>query len=246
MSIACFPKEGVDLAVLGEIMRGGLEVLTKNGIVLVGGHSVYNHQIIFGYNVIGTIDPQKVVVNSSARVGDTVILTKPIGTGVISTGIKLAKVDPDVAATSVETMLTPSKDAAAAISEFDVGRATEVTGFGLLGHAWELARASKVTIEIKSARVPLLPGALELAEAGLLTSDDATNREYVGDNVEIGTHVSKELKSLLYDPQTAGGLLISVAHEHADTLLARLRDTYRSAAIIGRVRERGPRPLVVS
>ncbi len=246
MAITCFPKKGVDFAILGEIMRGGLDVLTRNGVVLLGGHSVDNQQIMFGYSVTGVVDPRKVAANSGARVGDAVILTKPIGTGVISTGIKFAKADPGVAATSVETMLTPGRDAAAAMCDFDVRGATDITGFGLLGHAWELARASKVTVEIDSARVPLLPGALELAGAGLLTSGDKTNREYVGDDVEIGTHVSKELRSLLYDPQTAGGLLISVAHDRADALLARLRETYHSAAIIGQVRERGPHSLIVS
>lgn len=245
MAITCFPKKGVDFAILGEIMRGGLDILTKNGVVLLGGHSVDNQQIMFGYSVTGVIDPRKVAANSGARVGDAVILTKPIGTGVISTGIKFAKADPGVAATSVETMLTPGKDAAAAMCEFDVRGATDITGFGLLGHAWELARASKVTIEIDSAHVPLLPGALELAGAGLLTSGDKTNREYVGDDVEIGVQVSKELRSLLYDPQTAGGLLISVAHDRSDALLARLRETYYSAAIIGQVRERGPHSLII-
>lgn len=245
MAITCFPKKGVDFAILGEIMRGGLDILTKNGVVLLGGHSVDNQQIMFGYSVTGVIDPRKVAANSGARVGDAVILTKPIGTGVISTGIKFAKADPGVAATSVETMLTPGKDAAVAMCEFDVRGATDITGFGLLGHAWELARASKVTIEIDSAHVPLLPGALELAGAGLLTSGDKTNREYVGDDVEIGVQVSKELRSLLYDPQTAGGLLISVAHDRSDALLARLRETYYSAAIIGQVRERGPHSLII-
>lgn len=245
MAITCFPKKGLDFAILREIMSGGLDVLTKNGVALLGGHSVDNQQIMFGYSVTGVIDPRKVAANSGARVGDVVILTKPIGTGVISTGIKFAKADPGIASTSVETMLTSGKDAAAAMCEFDVRGATDVTGFGLLGHAWELARASKVTIEIDSARVPLLPGASELASAGLLTSGDKTNREYVGDDVEIGTHVSKELRSLLYDPQTAGGLLISIAHDQSDALLARLRETYYSAAIIGQVRERGPHCLIV-
>jgi selenide,water dikinase len=246
MAITCFPKEGVDLAILGEIMRGGLDVLTRNGVALLGGHSVDSQQIMFGYSVTGVIDPRKVAANSGARVGDSVILTKPIGTGVISTAIKFAKADPAVAATSIETMLTSGREAAAAMCDFDVRGATDVTGFGLLGHAWELARASKVTIEIDSARVPLLPGALELVEAGLLTSGDKTNREYVGDDVEIGEHVGKELRSLLYDPQTAGGLLISIARDRADALLSRLRETYHHAAIIGRVVERDRRSLAVS
>jgi selenide,water dikinase len=246
LAITFFPNEGVDFSILGEIMRGGLDVMSKNGVAVIGGHSIANQQMMFGYAVTGVIDPSKVAANSGAHVGDSIILTKPIGTGVISTGVKFAKVDQTVAATSVETMLTSGKDAAAAMCEFKVMGATDVTGFGLLGHAWELARASSVTLEIDSSRVPLLPGALELAGAGMLTSGDRTDREYVGEDIAIATYVSKELRSLLYDPQTAGGMLISINSNRADDLLERLRQTYHHASNIGRVVERGSCSLVVS
>ncbi len=245
MAITCFPKKGVDFAILGEIMRGGLEVLIQNAVVLLGGHSVDNEQIMFGYSVTGVIDPNKVATNTGARAGDVVILTKPIGTGVISTGIKFAKAPPEVVSASIATMLTPGRDAAAAMREFGVNGATDVTGFSLLGHAWELARVSKVTIEIDSSQVPILPGALELAGAGLLTSGDRTNREYVGDDIEIAAAVSKDMSSLLYDPQTAGGILIAAPDERAGALLERLRESYGQAAIIGRVVDHGPHSLVV-
>ena len=163
MAITCFPKKGLDFAILTEIMRGGLSVLTENKVALVGGHSVDNEQIMFGYSVTGVIDPNHVATNAGARPGDVIILTKPIGTGVISTGIKLAKAPASVVEESIATMLTPGKFAAEAIGKFDVKGATDVTGFSLLGHAWEVARASNVTIEIDSARVPLINGALELA-----------------------------------------------------------------------------------
>src|SRR5438128_4439660 len=127
MAITCFPKKGVDFSILGEIMRGGLSTLTQNQVALVGGHSVDNEQIMFGYSVTGVIDPNKVATNAGARPGDAIILTKPIGTGVISTGIKFAKCPPEVAAASVETMLTPGKDAAEAMREFEVKGATDVT-----------------------------------------------------------------------------------------------------------------------
>ena len=246
MAITCFPKTGVDFSILAEIMRGGLEILTQNGVALLGGHSVDNQQIMFGYSVTGVIDPNKVATNAGARPGDVIILTKPIGTGVISTGIKFARTPPDVAAVSLETMLTSGKAAAEAMREFGVKGATDVTGFALLGHAWELARASRVTIQIDSSRVPLLPGALDLARAGLLTSGDKTNREYVGKDIEIAEHVSKEMGELLYDPQTAGGLLIAIPAEHADALLARLRETYPHAENVGRVLERSPISLIVT
>ena len=143
-------------------------------------------------------------------------------------------------------MLTSGKAAAEAMREFGVKGATDVTGFALLGHSWELARASRVTIEIDSSRVPILPGALDLASAGLLTSGDKTNREYVGEDIEIAGSVSKEIGNLLYDPQTAGGLLIAIPSERADVLLARLRETYPRAEKIGRVLEAGPHLLIVT
>ena len=245
LAITCFPKKGVDFSILAEIMRGGLEILTQNGVVLLGGHSVDNQQIMFGYSVTGVIDPNKVATNAGARPGDVLILTKPIGTGVISTGIKFAKTPPEVVAASVETMLTSGKTAAEMMREFGVKGATDVTGFALLGHAWELACASRVTIEIDSSSVPLLPGALKLAAAGLLTSGDKTNREYVGQDIHIAESVSQEMGNLLYDPQTAGGLLISIPEQRADALLTRLRETYPHAAGVGRVLERSTHSLIV-
>jgi selenide, water dikinase len=245
MAITCFPKKGVDYDILAEIMRGGLEVLTENNVTLLGGHSVDNQQIMFGYSVTGLINPNEVAKNSGAREGDIVILTKPIGTGIISTGIKFAKAPPEVAAASLSTMLTSGKAAAEAMRELGIKGATDVTGFGLLGHAWELAKASKVTIEIDSIDVPILKGAVELATAGLLTSGDKTNREYVGEDVDIASHVGKEVRSLLYDPQTAGGILIAVHADRAEALLEQLKHAYPQAAIIGRVLEPGPRSLVV-
>lgn len=245
LAITCFPKKGVDPAILGEIMRGGLETLNKYGVTLIGGHSVDNQQIMFGYSVTGVIDPNKIATNSGARVGDLVILTKPIGTGVISTGIKLGKTTAEIAAASVATMLTPGRYAAEAMREFGVKAATDVTGFSLLGHAWEMACASKVTILIDPGKVPLLDGALELAAAGMLTSGDKTNRAYIGGDIEIASFVDENLIKLLYDPQTAGGMLIAISPERADKLLTRLQENYPTAQVIGRVGERGEHSLRV-
>ncbi len=246
MAITCFPKKGVDPAILGEIMRGGLETLNKYGVTLIGGHSVDNEQIMFGYSVTGIIDPNKIATNSGARPGDVIILTKPIGTGVISTGIKKGQANDSVVAGSVETMLTPGKHAAEAMREFDVKGATDVTGFSLLGHSWEMACASKVTIEIDAASVPLLDGALELAAAGMLTSADKTNREYVGADIEIDGSVDETLVKLLFDPQTAGGMLIAIAKDRAGALLATLNENYPKAQIIGRVSTQGPHSMLVN
>ena len=245
MAITCFPKKGVDPAILSEIMRGGLETINKYGVTLIGGHSVDNEQIMFGYSVTGVIDPNKVATNSGARPGDVIILTKPIGTGVISTGIKKARVSDSVVAGSVETMLTPGKYAAEAMREFGVKAATDVTGFALMGHTWELACASKVTIEIDCAAVPLLDGALELASQGMLTSGDKTNREYVGGDVQIDSSVDENLVKLFFDPQTAGGMLIAISEDKADALLTTLRKNYPHARIIGRVHPPGSSSILV-
>ena len=245
LAITCFPKKGVDPAILGEIMRGGMETLNKYGVTLIGGHSVDNQQIMFGYSVTGVIDPGKIATNAGARPGDVIILTKSIGTGVISTGIKFEKTTPELAAASVATMLTPGRYAAEAMREFGVKGATDVTGFALLGHAWELACASNVTIEIEPGAVPVLDGALELAAAGMLTSADKTNRDYIGKDIEIDESVDKDLVKLLFDPQTAGGMLISVSPDRAADLLARLRENYPQAEKIGRVLVRRESSIVV-
>jgi selenide,water dikinase len=245
LAVTCFPKKGVDFSILAEIMRGGLSVLKENGVALLGGHSVDNQQIMFGYAVTGTIDPRRVVANRGARPGDALLLTKAVGTGVVSTGIKFGKASEEVMKASLETMLLAGREAARLMVEAGAHAATDVTGFALMGHAWELARASGVTLEIDSASVPLIPGASGLAAAGCLTSGDKSNRRYVGEDVSIAEDVSRELNSLLFDPQTAGGLLISLPDAEADSLLSRLRETYPDARRIGRVRERGPKLIVV-
>jgi selenide,water dikinase len=243
LAITCFPKKGVDPAILGEIMRGGQETLNQYGVTLIGGHSVDNQQIMFGYAVTGIIDPTKIATNAGAQVGDVIILTKPIGTGVISTGIKLGKASEAVAANSVATMLTPGKYAAEAMREFGVKAATDVTGFSLLGHAWEMAKASKVTIEIDAAAVPLLDGSLELATAGMLTSGDKTNRAYVGEDIEIVAAIDQDLLKLLFDPQTAGGMLISISEAKSAAILNQLRKNYSGASVIARVTPAGAHSL---
>ncbi len=245
MAITAFPKKGVDFEILAEIMRGGLSILTENGVTLVGGHSVQSNEIMFGYSVTGLIHPDEVAANAGAKPGDVLILTKPIGTGVISTGIKFGKATKEMAEASVKVMLTAGRKAAEAMREFGVRGATDITGFGLMGHAWEVAKGSGVTIELNARQIPLIDGAYEMARRKMLTQGDKTNREYVGDDFLLDTDITKEMASLLFDPQTAGGMLISIASDKADALLARLRETYSDAAIIGRVTEKGARSLVV-
>lgn len=237
MAITCFPKKGVPFEILGEIMRGGLSILTENGVTLIGGHSVQSEEIMFGYSVTGIIHPAQVATNNGAKPGDVLLLTKALGTGIISTGIKFKKAAPEIAQHSVATMLTAGRQAGEAMREFGVRGATDITGFGLLGHAWEVAKASRVTFELNPNQIPILPGVLDLASRKMLTQGDKTNREYVGTGVQLSNSISKEMASVLFDPQTAGGMLIAVAADKADALLARLRETYADAARIGRVTE---------
>ena len=236
LAITCFPKKGVPFEILGEIMRGGLSILNEHGVTLIGGHSVQSEEIMFGYSVTGLVHPDQVATNTGAKVGDVLILTKALGTGIISTGIKFKKASAEVMARSIATMLTAGNMAAEAMREFGVRGATDITGFGLLGHAWEIAKGSRVTFEIEAAALPILPGALELAARKMLTQGDKTNRDYVGNGVAFETDVTQAVASVMFDPQTAGGMLIAIAEDQAEAMLARLRENYSDAVIIGRVK----------
>jgi len=234
LSILAWPAKG-DLDDLAQVLKGGAEKIHEAGCSLIGGHSIADNEIKFGYAVTGTIHPDRIKTNAGARPGDAVVLTKRIGTGVISTALKrgIAK-ESDVEA-SIESMLTLNRWACEAMLEFDVHGCTDVTGFGLIGHAREMALASGVTIEIEASAVRFLPGAVEYARQGAIPGGLRNNREFASSCVE---GVS-EFEDLLYDPQTSGGLLISLAEAHAVELLRAFPAAYRA----GRVVEGGKKPL---
>jgi selenide,water dikinase len=234
LSIVCYPQKG-DWDVLGEILAGGQSAMNAEGVVVIGGHSVDDQEMKFGYAVTGVVHPNKVITNAGARPGDILVLSKAIGTGAINTAVK-AGTAPTVAVTAaIEAMTTSARSASKAMQETGANACTDVTGFGLLGHAFEMAKASNVTITIESSRVPLLPDVLELIKQGMLTRGDKNNRLYVGETVKFADHVSSEMQSALFDPQTAGGLLISIPERSADEFLRRMPD----AITIGRVLEKG-------
>ena len=230
LSVVCYPQKG-DWEVLGEIILGGQKALNEENVVILGGHSVDDQEIKFGYAVTGTIDPKKIVKNSGARAGDVLILTKPIGTGVISTGIKFEKVSEKTKEAALKTMTTSAREASKIMQEIGANGCTDITGFGLLGHSYEMAKASNVTLKIESGKVPLLPEVLDLIEKKMLTRGDKNNRAYVGDTVKFKNEISKEIQSALFDPQTAGGLLISLKADEAEHFISKVAD----AKIIGRV-----------
>jgi selenide, water dikinase len=230
LSVVCYPRDE-DLGVLGEIMRGGMDAMHEEGVVVLGGHSVDDKEMKFGYAVTGTIHPDRIVTNAGAKPGDVLILTKPIGTGVISTGVKFGKANEESTTAALNTMKTSARHASKVMQEIGVNSCTDVTGFGLMGHSYEMAKASAVTLHISTASVPLLPGVIELIRQKMVTRGDRNNRVYVGDTVRIAESVSREMQSAIFDPQTAGGLLISLEEEKAQRFLPEVPD----AKIIGRV-----------
>jgi selenide,water dikinase len=224
LSILAWPAKG-DLEDLAQILKGGAEKIHEGGCTLIGGHSIADSEVKFGYAVTGTIHPDRIKTNAGARVGDALVLTKRLGTGVISTALKrgIAK-DSDVEA-SIESMLTLNRRACQAMLAFDVHGCTDVTGFGLIGHAREMALASKVTFEIDPGAIRFLPGAVDYARQGALPGGLNNNREFAASCVEGRS----EFDDLLYDPQTSGGLLISLPDADAAALELALPEASRAA-----------------
>jgi selenide,water dikinase len=232
LSMVCFPQKG-DFEILGKILEGGQAAMNAESVVVIGGHSVDDAEMKFGYAVTGIVHPEKVVTNAGSQPGDVLILTKPIGTGAINTAIKRAKASVEAIDAVTKAMTTSAAEASKAMVDLQASACTDITGFGLLGHAFEMAKASKVTLAVESGTVPLLPDVLELIEAGMLTRGDKNNRVYVGETVQFADNVSGTMQSALFDPQTAGGLLISLKKERAAEFVSRIP----AARVIGSVRE---------
>jgi selenide,water dikinase len=234
LSIVCYPQKG-DWDVLGSILAGGQAAMNAEGVVILGGHSVDDQEMKFGYSVTGVIDPTKVITNSGAQPGDVLVLTKAIGTGAINTAVKNGVADPETEKAAVETMSRSAAEASKAMVRLGANACTDITGFGLLGHAYEMAKGSGKTLNIDAKGVPLLPDVLELIRNGMLTRGDKNNRAYVGETVRISPDVSPEMQSALFDPQTAGGLLISMPEMSASEFLREID----CSAVVGSVSERG-------
>lgn len=234
LSILAYPGKG-DLDDLSDILRGGAEKMREAECALLGGHSVNDDEIKFGYSVTGTIHPGRIKANAGARAGDALVFTKRLGTGVISTALKRGIAEPAHVEAAVASMLMLNRAACDAMLQFDVHGCTDVTGFGLIGHAREMAVASSVTIEIDSRSVPFLPGALDYARAGAIPGGGKNNREFASCAVEG----ESEFDDLFYDPQTSGGLLISLPEPDA----VALERTLPGACVIGRVTASGQKPV---
>jgi selenide,water dikinase len=238
VSVLAYPATG-DLDALTAILSGGADKMQEAGCAVLGGHSVNDNEPKFGYAVSGLIHPDRIKTNCAARPGDALLFTKRIGTGVISTALKRGIADPEHVAAAIESMTTLNRAAAEAMLDFDVHACTDVTGFGLIGHAREMALGSNVTLAIYVDAIRFLPGAEQYTRLGAVPGGQKNNYDFASCVVEKHCDIAPEIESLLYDPQTAGGLLISLSEADAPKLLARLPAAYR----IGRVYERGAKPI---
>ncbi len=233
MNIVCFPSRDMDIEVLREILRGGIDKLREAGAVLVGGHSVDDTELKYGLAVTGTVHPGKVLTKAGARPGDALILTKPIGTGIINTAVKGGLADEEAAGAAARSMAALNKAAAGVMLEVGANACTDITGFGLLGHACEMVQGSPVGLRVRSAAVPLLPRTLEMVRMGMVPGGTRRNREFRAGMVDAAG-VDEMVLDILFDPQTSGGLLMAVDAGRAGAMLARLREAgVTDAAIVG-------------
>jgi len=246
LNLVSFPRDRLGEGLLSEIVRGGGEMARRAGVAVVGGHSIDDPEPKYGLCVIGEVAPDALIRNSTARHGDRLVLTKPLGTGVIATAIKRGEADPDVVARAVESMTTLNRDAAEAMRQVRANAATDVTGYGLLGHLREMARGSRLEARIKASAVPLLPGAKELAARGFVPGGTRRNLADLGDAVRWDATLPEPLRILLADAQTSGGLLIAVPAERVGDLVAALEAAGTpAAAVIGEVVEGEPGRIIV-
>jgi selenide,water dikinase len=235
LAIAGFPEEGLESAIIRDIFRGGFDKLREAGVSLLGGHTVRDREIKFGYAVTGAIDPSRVQSNAGAQDGDVLFLTKPLGTGIVGTAIKFDRADPALASQAVESMRTLNRAAAEAIQTLavdDVHACTDITGFGLVGHACEVARASGVTLTLEAGKIPLFDGVLAIA-AQNTSGGLKSNRDHFAAFVAIERGVAAEFEAVLYDPQTSGGLLFAASKGAVDRVTSALAAAGVHAARIG-------------
>jgi len=236
LAVIGFPVENLDLRMMTEMMRGGADKLAEAGVPIIGGHSINDLDVKFGFSVTGLINPQRIITNAAARPGDALVLTKPLGMGIIAFAAQLGRATPEAQGEAARWMTFLNKTASELMLEAGVTCATDVTGFGLLGHLSEMVAQSGVTAEIEVGRVPVLPAALEYARESYVGGGAERNREHARQYLQVEGDVAEELLHILHDPQTSGGLLICVPQERADQLVARLRETgHEYATIIGRI-----------
>jgi len=234
MNILCYPED-LPGEIVRDIMQGGYEKVMEAGAVIAGGHSLKDHEPKYGLCVTGFAKPEEILTNSNAKPGDLLILTKPLGTGILTTAAKAGLVGEGTVAAIVESMAMLNKRACEIMKNYPVHSCTDVTGFGLLGHAYEMGAGSGVTIQLDAAAMPLLPEARDMARMGIVPAGAYANRAYLEAKLKIEPTVPLDLLDIMFDPQTSGGLLIAVPEDQAAGLLADLQSEIPAATIIGRV-----------
>jgi selenide,water dikinase len=222
LNIVCFPKGKLDFDILGEILKGGADKIKEGGAVVIGGHSIIDEEIKYGMAITGVIHPEKIFRNVGVQEGDALILTKPLGTGIVTTALKKGKASGESVDAAVRAMTTLNAAASAVMRQYPVHACSDVTGFGIMGHAAGMAGGSSVTLVIESAKLPLLHDAPRLAEKGYVTGGCKRNQDYLKNKTEIEKSVREGLAQVAMDPQTSGGLLIAVAKRHAAQLVEAL------------------------
>ena len=245
MNIVGFPLGKLDIDILKEILRGGLEKLAEAEVVLVGGHSVEDQELKYGLSVTGLIHPKKVLTKQGAQAGDVLILTKPLGTGIIATALKGGLASTAAMNKIVDSMTTLNRKAAEIMQDFGVHACTDITGFGLIGHAYEAARAGSIGVCLHASSIPVFPEALEYARMGLVPGGGHANRSFYEPFVEYRDTISEELRDILYDPQTSGGLLFSVAKEKHKSLLKKFERAQVEVFVIGEVADKPKEKIVI-
>ena len=244
LNILCLPEQ-MDEHTVQELLRGGYDKAYEAGVIITGGHTIHGSEPIYGLAVSGFVHPQKILTNSGARPGDVLILTKPLGVGILTTAAKAGMVDSDVMGRIYRQMATLNKYARDIMVQYEVHSCTDVTGFGLLGHAFEMAQGSGCTLHIRTADVPCHPEAYELADMGFIPAGAYRNRSYAQAGVMVCGNVSRAMQDILYDPQTSGGLLIAVSSKDADACYRRLRDAIPQAEIIGYASEQQENRIIL-
>ena len=244
LNIVCWPQTGLPGSMLAEILRGGAEKAQEAGAVIVGGHTVADEEVKYGMAVTGIINPNRIVRNVGAKAGDALVLTKALGTGVLMTAFKRDQLPEEFYAAAIKSMTELNAAASAAMLRYKVHAATDVTGFGLVGHALGMAQGSAVTLVFEESDLPLLPGALEMCRAGMIPGGGRRNREFYQSYTRINEEISEAMADLAFDPQTSGGLLIALPKDDAIALLGDLqRAGNLDAAIIGRAEKPGDTPI---
>jgi len=246
LSIIAFPIERLSPRIMNRMLQGGIDKLREAGVALLGGHSIKDREIKLGFAVTGVVDPRRMTVNSKARPGDVLVLTKPLGTGTLSFARQIGRAPADGLAQAERSMRELNRAAAEVMTAFGITTATDITGFGLAGHLGEIAVQSGVEVEVTGAAIPVFDGVMDLIRDGVVSGAVERNREYASRFVRRRKGAGEELETLLYDPQTSGGLLIAVRNSKAAPLLAALRDKgVPSAAVIGRVTRKAPPRIVL-